>query len=51
MNQAKQVEKLLTLTAQTLDLRCFRGRGESVCVSVEPADGGKARAAAFYTTP
>ena len=33
MNQAKQVQKLLTLTAQTLDLRCFRGRVECVCVS------------------
>ena len=50
MNQAKKVQKLLTLTAQTLDLRCFRG-GWKVCVSVELADGGKARAAAFYTTP
>ena len=29
----KKVQKLLTLTAQTLDLRCFRGRGECVCVS------------------
>ena len=29
----KKVQKLLTLTAQTLDLRCFRGRVECVCVS------------------